>query len=138
MARPFSLSYDELAQLAQVEAVAVIDCTGGWYSAQRWRGVPLGALLDEAGDAATAASVTIEAVSGYKRRFPVDEARRCLLALGTLEGETGETFHPLSHGHGFPARLVAAERRGMEWVKWVAVIRVNETGPLAQAPLPLQ
>jgi hypothetical protein len=29
-------------------------------------------------------------------------------------------------------------RRGMEWVKWVTVIRVNEGGALWQSPLPLQ
>jgi len=26
----------------------------------------------------------------------------------------------------------------VEWVKWLAVIRVNETGPWLQSPLPLQ
>lgn len=135
---PFSLSYDEVVALAEAEVTAALDCTGGWYSLQRWRGVPLAALLDRAGILPAAASITLESVSGYRRRFPLDEARRCLLALGTLEGESGDAIRPLSHGHGYPARLVAAERRGMEWVKWVAVIRVNETGPLAQSPLPLQ
>jgi hypothetical protein len=36
--RPLSLSLDELAALAQGEVVAALDCTGGWYSVQRWRG----------------------------------------------------------------------------------------------------
>ena len=105
-------------------------------SIQRWRGVPVGELLARAGVLPAAASVTFEAVSGYRRRFPVDEAAAALLALGTLGQE--DAFHPLVHGHGAPMRVVLPGRRGMEWVKWLAVIRVNETGPWWQPPLPLQ
>jgi DMSO/TMAO reductase YedYZ molybdopterin-dependent catalytic subunit len=121
--------------------IATLDCTGGWFTQQHWQGVDVAELLAQAGLAPSAASVTFEAVSGYKRRFGLDEAMTFLLALGTLPGESLEAaqrFMPLAHGHGYPARLVAPGRRGMEWVKWVAVIRVNATGPLAQSPLPLQ
>lgn len=135
--RPLNLSYDELVALAQGEAVAALDCTGGWYSVQRWRGVSVGDLLARAGVHPTAASVTFEAVSGYRRRFPLDEAAAALLALGTVD-ESGAVYRSLSHGHGAPVRLVLPGRRGMEWVKWVAVIRVNESGALWQSPLPLQ
>jgi DMSO/TMAO reductase YedYZ molybdopterin-dependent catalytic subunit len=31
----------------------------------------------------------------------------------------------LSHGHGFPLRLVAPGRRGFQWVKWVEEVRVT-------------
>ncbi len=136
VARPLSLTYDELAALTQAEVTAALDCTGGWYSIQRWRGVPVGELLARAGVLPAAASVTFEAVSGYRRRFPVDEAAAALLALGTLGQE--DVLHPLAHGHGAPMRVVLPGRRGMEWVKWLAVIRVNETGPWWQPPLPLQ
>ena len=84
-----------------------------------------------------AASVTFEAVSGYRRRFPLDEAAGALLALGTAD-ELGDAYRPLSHGHGAPARVVLPGQRGMEWVKWLAVIRVNESGALWQSPLPLR
>ena len=43
-----------------------------------------------------------------------------------------------SHGHGFPARLVAPGKRGFEWVKWVTSIQVNESPKWLQPPLPLQ
>jgi DMSO/TMAO reductase YedYZ molybdopterin-dependent catalytic subunit len=118
-----------------------LDCTGGWYAEQHWQGVAVAELLARAGLEPSAASVTFESVTGYKRRFGLDEALTFLLALGTLPGEDVEEldrYTPLAHGHGYPARLGAPGRRGMEWVKWVAAIRVNETGPLAQSPLPLQ
>lgn len=137
---PLSLSYDVLmASPISIER-AVLDCTGGWYSQQSWQGIRIADLLERAGVKSSAQSVTFEAVSGYRRRFDVAEAKGFLLALGTLPvGRQGtvELFRPLDHGHGFPARLVAPGRRGMEWVKWVTLIRVNDTGPNLQSPLPL-
>jgi len=137
VARPFNLTYEELLSLPQRELTAALDCTGGWYTIQRWRGVTLGDLLGRAGVLDSAASVTVAAVTGYRRRFPLEEAQGCLLALGAIE-EGDDLFRPLRHGHGYPVRWVAPGRRGMEWVKWVTVIRVNETGVWAQSPLPLQ
>jgi DMSO/TMAO reductase YedYZ molybdopterin-dependent catalytic subunit len=128
-------SYQSLATRPPVEVVAVLDCTGGWYTEQVWRGVAVGDLLAEAGLLASAASVTFESVTGFKRRFSLDEADRFLLGLGyVVDGR----FQPLTHGHGYPLRLVAPGRRGMEWVKWLRAIRVNESGPHLQSPLPLQ
>ncbi|MDP9251434.1 MAG: molybdopterin-dependent oxidoreductase, partial [Chloroflexota bacterium] len=38
VARPAALSYDELLALPSAERIAVLDCTGGWWTSQRWRG----------------------------------------------------------------------------------------------------
>lgn len=129
--RPLTLTYEQLKSLAGDTAVETIDCTGGWYSTQEWYGVRVGRLLDMAGVREGAGSVTVEAVSGYGRRFSVEEVRGYLLAT-QVAGET------LSHGHGFPARLVASGHRGFDWVKWVTRIRVNKTGKLWQPPVPLR
>ena len=129
--RPLSLNYDQVAALATDSIVEIIDCTGGWYSTQEWRGVKLELLLNLAGVKSTAHSITVEAVSGYGRRFTLDEAQGCLLAT-QVAGET------LNHGHGFPLRLVAPNHRGFDWVKWVTAIHVNETSKLLQPPVPLQ
>ena len=113
------------------EATATIDCTGGWHATQVWSGMPLADLLELVGVGEKASSVTITSVTGYYRRFSLDEAKRYLLA--THVGDEA-----LSHGHGFPLRLVAPDKRGFEWVKWVASIHVNETPKWLQPPLPLQ
>ncbi len=128
---PLNLSYQELVDLAADKQIALLDCTGGFYTTQAWTGIPLARLLAMARITSTARSVTIEAVSGYRRRFPLAAARQCLLA-------TQVANRPLSHGHGFPLRLVAPGYRGYAWVKWVVRIRVNESSHLWQPPLPLQ
>jgi DMSO/TMAO reductase YedYZ molybdopterin-dependent catalytic subunit len=110
-----SFSYADLAALPRREVTAVLDCTGGWWSEQRWTGVRVGDLLDAAGLGGTEARVT--SVTGHSQTFPVDELREALLATH-LGGK------PLSAEHGHPARLVAPGRRGFQWIKWVARIEV--------------
>ena len=127
--REFSLGYDDLA--AAAETTATIDCTGGWYSTQVWRGVAVSDLLARARPTSTASSVTFTSVTGYYRRFSMREADGYMLA-SHVGDET------LSHGHGFPMRLVAPDKRGFEWVKWVVSIEVNESPKWLQPPLPVQ
>jgi Oxidoreductase molybdopterin binding domain len=103
------------------ELVATLDCTGGFYTTQRWRGVRLAALLDEAGVPAGATHVRVISVTGYRWSFPLAEAGRLLLA-------THVAGAPLSHGHGAPCRLVAPGHRGFQWVKWVERIELHD-GP---------
>jgi DMSO/TMAO reductase YedYZ molybdopterin-dependent catalytic subunit len=106
--------------------VATLDCTGGFYSTQRWEGITLEHLLARAGGARRGAShVRVISHTGYRCSFGLDDARRFLLAT-TVGGE------PLSHGHGAPVRLVAPGRRGFEWVKWVERVELHD-GPDAGA-----
>ena len=130
VARELSLAYDELSA-ADTETTATIDCTGGWYSTQVWRGVAVADLLARAEPTDEASSVTFTSVTGYYRRFSMAEAAGYILA-SHVGGET------LSHGHGFPLRLVAPDKRGFEWVKWVVDVRVNKTPKWLQPPLPIQ
>ncbi|MFC6735885.1 molybdopterin-dependent oxidoreductase, partial [Halolamina salina] len=37
-----------------------------------------------------------------------------------------------AHGHGGPARLVAPERRGFQWVKWVERVELRRDPDPAQ------
>jgi DMSO/TMAO reductase YedYZ molybdopterin-dependent catalytic subunit len=99
--------------------VATLDCTGGFYSTQRWRGASLAALIDRAGPQPKAAHVRVVSHTGYRWSFDIDTARKLLLA--THVGD-----EPLSHGHGAPVRLVAPGRRGFEWVKWVTRVELHE------------
>jgi len=112
---PLELDYDDLAR---DEQRALLDCTSGWYSEHDWQGVAVGDLLDAAGPEDDAEWVSFRSVTGYRWSLPIEEARDALLATH-VDGEE------LSHGHGFPLRLVAPGRRGFQWVKWVEEVRVT-------------
>jgi DMSO/TMAO reductase YedYZ molybdopterin-dependent catalytic subunit len=108
------------------ELTATLDCTGGFASTQRWRGVRLGRLLDEAGVTGDGAHVRVVSHTGYRWGFALADARDLLLATH-VGGE------PLSHGHGAPCRLVVPGHRGFEWVKWVTRVEVHPDADLGAA-----
>jgi len=114
--KPCNFSYDELVAAGDV-LKATLDCTGGFYSTQHWRGISIGHLLDHAAVHKDTCYVSFISVTSYRWSLPLEEARTALLA--THVGE-----EPLSHEHGFPLRLVAPGHRGFEWVKWITHIEV--------------
>jgi DMSO/TMAO reductase YedYZ molybdopterin-dependent catalytic subunit len=113
---PRDFSYDELVSAGD-ELQATLDCTGGFFSTQRWRGIRAGRLLDYVALHTDARYVSFISVTSYRWSLPLEEARMALLAT-----HTGE--EPLSNEHGFPLRLVSPGRRGFEWVKWITRIEV--------------
>lgn len=116
VAVPLELALTELDAGDTLEAT--LDCTGGFYSTQRWRGTRLGRLIDRTSPAPAAGYVRVISRTGYRWSFPLGEARDFLLATA-VGGE------PISHAHGAPLRLVAPERRGFQWVKWVVRIELD-------------
>ena len=125
-------TYDEL--LAFDDRVrATLDCTGGFYSTQDWSGVWLSRLFANLPPPGMggAASVHVRSRTGYDRRFSIESAGRLLIA--TRVGD-----QPLDPGHGFPVRLVAPDRRGYWWVKWVTAITIDELPSWWQLPFPMQ
>ena len=121
-----SLTYDEVTAGGDV-VHAVLDCTGGWYAEQEWRGLRLDRLVT----GASGRSIEVASVTGYRRRFPLTDAPHLLLATH-LGGR------PLSAGHGAPVRLGAPGRRGCWWVKWVERVEVDDLPWWVQPPFPLQ
>ena len=114
-ARPVELSYSDLALLPRSEASVVLDCTGGWWSEQRWSGVSLIDLLARCGMSEAATRVEVISVTGHRWTFDRPEAEQALLATH-VGGE------PLSAGHGYPLRLVAPSLRGFLWIKWIGEV----------------
>jgi DMSO/TMAO reductase YedYZ molybdopterin-dependent catalytic subunit len=144
---PITLTLDELRQRPVVESVATFECAGNgralleprpvsqpWLNeaigTARWRGVPLAALLEEAGPSNGAVDVVFcgldrgvegETDQRYERSLPLSEATAgdCLLAYEMNGGA-------LPPQHGFPLRLVVPGWYGMTNVKWLTEIRVVE------------
>ncbi|MBI3160847.1 MAG: molybdopterin-dependent oxidoreductase [Chloroflexi bacterium] len=110
-----TLDYAAILALPHSSRIAALDCTVGWYSVQRWGGIPLADVLALAGLASDAFAVRFHAAGGYTQTLTMVEAADVLLAVH-VGGE------PLSHRHGFPLRAVVPSRRGWFWVKWLEEI----------------
>ncbi|KAB1192274.1 molybdopterin-dependent oxidoreductase [Haloferax sp. MBLA0076] len=120
-----ALDPDEAQSVPRETQSVLLDCTSGWYTEQDWTGVRLGDVLDSADVHSSARWVTVRSVTGFRWSFPIEEAREMLLATH-VGGE------PLSHGHGAPLRLVAPNRRGFQWVKWIDSVEVRRRRDPAQ------
>ncbi|MEJ7765721.1 MAG: molybdopterin-dependent oxidoreductase, partial [Acidimicrobiales bacterium] len=125
--RPFSLTYDELAALPQVEADITLCCVsnevgGRLIGTARWQGVPLQALLERAGVQQGASQLVGRSVDGFTAGFPtaaLADGRQALVALG-MAGE------PLPLRHGFPARLVVPGLYGyVSATKWLEQLELT-------------
>jgi hypothetical protein len=116
--RPFSLNYGGILALSNSEITATIDCTGGWYSTQTWRGVRLVDLLDRAQIQEEKYILLLKDVSGYTAYFTAADVSEILLA--TYVGNQA-----LNHWHGYPLRAVVPSRRGGHWVKWLTEIEIS-------------
>lgn len=121
--RPLRLSRDELLALPQHSAELSIACVEGWSSSAVWAGVPIRDLVALAGGDPERCEVVVHSLqeSGAYSRSRLNEPhvreRDSLLAL-TLRGE------PLHLDHGYPCRLIAPNRPGVQQTKWVARLEV--------------
>ena len=114
---PLNLTYTDVITLSTSEVTTTLDCTGGWYTVQTWRGIRLTELLTRAQMRPEAIEIVLRGVLDYTAPFTVAQAQEILLA--TYVGR-----EVLNHSHGFPLRAVVPSRRGWHWVKWLTEIEV--------------
>lgn len=124
VAAPYVLSRSQLADAAQGEITADFRCTEGWVVRDlQWEGVPVVALLAQAGPLSEGAHVAFSA-GLYTVGLPLVEATSAdvIVAL-RLNGE------PLPAKHGGPCRLVAQGQLCHFSVKWLDRIRITAEPP---------
>jgi DMSO/TMAO reductase YedYZ molybdopterin-dependent catalytic subunit len=142
---PLELSLEELRSRPGVELIATMECAGngrallerrplsqpwlhGAVGTGRWRGVPLRALLEEAGIGDGAVEVVFSGLDrGFEDGEPQTFARSLTVAQALGDGAVLAyelDGRPLPPQHGFPLRLVVPGWYGMTNVKWLASIEV--------------
>ncbi len=122
VARPTSLTLDQLRALPTHDTVLPIACVEGWSFSAPWSGVRIRDLLAMAG-AEPDRTILIESLEprGIYRTSTLNSgqaADRDTLLATALDGE------PLALDHGFPCRLIAPNRPGVLQTKWVTKVVV--------------
>jgi len=122
VARPLSLSREQLLALPQAQADLPIACVEGWSAGATWRGVALRDLLAMAG-ADPESNVVVHSLQTHgsyvssRLNTPHVSDPKTLLAL-EVNGE------PLHIDHGYPCRLIAPDLPGVKQTKWLGRVEV--------------
>lgn len=119
---PVALSYGKVLDRPTYEKVVTLDCVEGWSVDILWEGVLLREVLAEAGPADPAATVVIfRAADGYSTSLPLDYlVENDILLAYRMNGVE------LPPERGFPFQLVAEDRWGYKWIKWVTDIEISD------------
>ena len=119
--QPASLTYDQVKAMPAYQKVTTLNCVEGWSKTYLWQGVRISDLLDRAGGAEpSATTVVFHCYDGYTTSLPLDYivGGQILLAYAM----NGVTMPP---ARGFPFQVVAQDRLGYKWAKWVTGIEVS-------------
>jgi len=91
----------------------------GWSARVLWGGVLVRDILDESGVQDSARSVVFRAVDGYTTSFPVEYLYDNDIVLAYSMND--EILRP---ERGFPFQVVAEDKWGYKWCKWVEAIEL--------------
>jgi len=121
VARPLTLTLDDLAARPRTHLVRDFQCVTGWRVPDvHWAGVTLATLLQEAGVHPAATAVQFRSFDGvYTESLTLSEALRPDILVADTFG-TG----PVPREHGGPVRMLVAPMYGYKSCKWLSEIRL--------------
>jgi len=119
---PRSLSYrDVIDHHPRYTKRVTLYCVEGWDATILWEGVLVRDLLAEAGVRDGATTVIFHAHDGYTTAFPADYFMdREIIMAYRMNNVT------LPAERGFPFQLVAEDRWGYKWIKWIERIELSD------------
>jgi DMSO/TMAO reductase YedYZ molybdopterin-dependent catalytic subunit len=117
---PKNYTYDEVLVHQKYSKVVTLDCTEGWSATVLWEGVLVKDLLDQTKIKPGANTVIFYAVDGYTTSLPLDYILKNQIILADKINNV--TLVP---ERGFPFELVAEDKLGYKWIKWVTKIELS-------------
>jgi DMSO/TMAO reductase YedYZ molybdopterin-dependent catalytic subunit len=119
---PREYTYDEVINGNQnYRKVVRLDCVEGWSVNILWEGVLVRDLISGASPQAEANTVIFHAHDGYTTSFPLGYLMDNEIILA--HKQNGVTLLPET---GFPFQLVAEDKWGYKWIKWVTEIELSD------------
>jgi DMSO/TMAO reductase YedYZ molybdopterin-dependent catalytic subunit len=120
---PLSLTYSQILIFPAIKRDVLLICPGIFANHGRWKGISMSALLQKAKVTDKGTLVNFKGPEGIYEKvegFPLKDvlSNKVFLAY-EVNGK------PLPQKHGFPLRVVAEDRFGFTWVKFVHKITVD-------------
>lgn len=118
--KELSLPLDQALKYPQDRRLVQTDCVEGWSVRVLWESIRLVPLLDSAGVDSGANTVIFHAVDGYTTSLSLQFVRdRDLILAHKMNGVV------MSAARGYPFDLVAENKWGYKWIRWVDGIELS-------------
>jgi DMSO/TMAO reductase YedYZ molybdopterin-dependent catalytic subunit len=120
--KPLSYTYvDVVSGHKSYRKLVTLDCVEGWSVKILWEGALVSDLIDPAGVLPGANTVIFHAYDGYTTSLPLSYIRDKNIVLAyKINGVE------LPPERGFPFQLVAEDKWGYKWIKWVTKIELSD------------
>jgi DMSO/TMAO reductase YedYZ molybdopterin-dependent catalytic subunit len=110
-----------LGQYPHYTKLVTLFCVEGWDVTLLWEGVQVRDLIRHAGPDSRANTVIFTAHDGYTTSFPLDYLmNRDIIMAYKMNNVT------LPAERGFPFQLVAEDKWGYKWAKWIEKIELTD------------
>ena len=119
--RPVEFTYEQLLAYPNVSKIDRLNCVEGWSFIAKWTGVPVKTLFDEAGVKENATNVIFYSSDGYSKSLELDYLLEKNIILAYKINDI--TLPP---ERGFPLQLVAEDKYGYKYAKWVTDIEITD------------
>ncbi|RXA20155.1 oxidoreductase [Methanosarcina sp. MSH10X1] len=120
--KPLNLTYEEITALPQVSKVVELNCVEGWSFTAKWTGVRVADLFGESGAMKNATTVIFYSADGYSTSLDRDYLLENDIILAYRLNDI--TLPP---DRGFPLQLVAEDKYGYKWAKWIVRIELRDS-----------
>lgn len=112
------LSYDEILSEQKYKKAVTLHCVEGWSDTLLWEGILVRDLIDPLEEANT---VIFYAYDGYSTALPLSYLYDNDIIMAYKVNEK-----VLPNENGFPFQLVAEDKYGIKWIKWITKIEVSD------------
>ncbi|MBN1858615.1 molybdopterin-dependent oxidoreductase [Candidatus Bipolaricaulota bacterium] len=121
VAIPLSLSLEQLSGYARTQKLITLYCVDGWDVTALWEGIRMRDLLEQAQIDGAATTVIFHAEDGYTTSLPLSYVLEGDLIIADRINDI-----PLPMEQGWPFQLVAEDRWGYKWIRWLVRIELSE------------
>lgn len=119
--QPVALSYDEVLDNQKYTKVVTLHCVEGWSVDILWEGILLADLFEAVDVQESADTVIFYSEDGYSTALPLRTIMdRQLMIAYKMNGVV------LPPERGFPFQLVAEDKLGYKWIKWITRIELSD------------
>lgn len=119
---PRNFTYEEIVGLPQTSKVVDLNCVEGWSFTAKWTGVKVAEIFEETGAMENATTVIFYSADGYSTSLDKDYLLENDIILAYRLNDV--TLPP---ERGFPLQLVAEDKYGYKWAKWIVRVELSDS-----------